>query len=98
MSLYEMRGVSFASFMSKWDSLGRDHAGQIAGASDLIVKGPELLERYLTDSAASQLAMIATWNDLGEGTGIERNYDYYYKGEWLPPHAFMGRIRAAQCQ
>jgi hypothetical protein len=98
MSVSDMRGVSFAHFMAKWDSMGRDHGNQIATAADHVVKGPELLERYLTDSSGSQLAMIATWNDLGEGTGIERNYDYYYKGEWLPPHAFMGRIRAAQCQ
>ncbi|HEY6078611.1 MAG TPA: DUF5010 domain-containing protein, partial [Polyangiaceae bacterium] len=98
MSLSNMRGVSFAHFMSKWDSLNRDHAGQIATASDQIIKGPELLERYLADSATAHLALIATWNDLGEGTGVARNYDYYYQGAWLPPHAFMGRIRAAQCQ
>jgi hypothetical protein len=42
--------------------------------------------------------MIATWNDLGEGTGITRNYDYYHQGEWLPPDTFMSRLRAAQCE
>jgi hypothetical protein len=42
--------------------------------------------------------MIATWNDLGEGTGIEHNYDYYAEGAWLPPNAFMQRIRASQCE
>jgi hypothetical protein len=41
--------------------------------------------------------MIATWNDLGEGTGITRNYDYYCRGAWLPPHAFMQLIRGSQC-
>jgi hypothetical protein len=70
----------------------------LATPDDLIVKGPELLEQYLAASQTSNLAMIATWNDLGEGTGITRNYDYYYQGAWLPPHTFMRSIRTSQCQ
>jgi hypothetical protein len=41
--------------------------------------------------------VIATWNDMGEGTGITRNYDYYAAGEWLEPDAFLKDIRATQC-
>ena len=51
----------------------------------------------LTSSLDAHIAVIATWNDLGEGTGIERNYDYYGGGAWLPPTAFMGLTRASQC-
>ena len=45
----------------------------------------------------ANVAVVATWNDLGEGTGIERNYDYYLAGAWSPPTAFMSVTRAAQC-
>jgi hypothetical protein len=99
LSRYETKGVSFASFMAKWDSHGRDGGSQAPAptAEDRIVKGPELLEQYLQESADTNLTMLATWNDLGEGTGLTRNFDYYYQGQWLPPHAFMSRIRAVQC-
>jgi hypothetical protein len=97
-SHYNIQGVTQDHFMVKWDSLGRDHPGDIATSSDQIVKGPELLQQALDSSAASDLAVFATWNDLGEGTGIHRNYDYYEKGKWLTPHAFMSILRAAQCK
>ena len=101
MSHSEMNGVSYDHFMVKWDSFGRDtklNPVPPATATDQLIKGPELLEKYLVDSAASNLAVIATWNDLGEGTGVSRNYDYFYQGQWLPPHTFMSRIRASQCE
>lgn len=101
LSRSSMNGVTYDHFMVKWDSLGRDvkdNPPPPALPTDQLIKGPELLEQYLADSASSNLALIATWNDLGEGTGVSRNYDYSYRGEWLPPHAFMGRIRASQCE
>jgi Domain of unknown function (DUF5010) len=98
LSHSDMGGITFDHFMAKWDTVGRENNGRLATASDQIVKGPALLEQYLAKSATSNLAMIATWNDLGEGTGLTRNYDYYYQGAWLPPNAFMSRIRASQCQ
>jgi hypothetical protein len=98
MSQSNMKGVTFAHFMAKWDAIGRENEGRLATPSDLLVKGPELLEQYLQASEGSNLAMIATWNDLGEGTGLTRNYDYYYQGAWLPPNAFMSSIRASQCE
>lgn len=100
MSHSDMNGVTYDHFMAKWDSLGRDVRDnpQPAAPTDQLIKGPELLEQYLTASASSNLAVIATWNDLGEGTGVSRNYDYFYRGEWLPPNAFMSRIRASQCE
>jgi hypothetical protein len=84
-------------FMVKWDSLGRDSPGAIATSSDRILKGPTLLDDLLASSQDAQIAVIPTWNDLGEGTGIERNYDYYVGGAWLTPTAFMERTRRAQC-
>ncbi len=97
LSHSDMKGVTFDHFMVKWDSLGRDKGATPATAGDLLIKGPELLEQYLKASETSNLVTIGTWNDLGEGTGITRNYDYSYQGEWLPPNAFMSRIRASQC-
>ena len=92
-----MNGVTLDHFMVKWDSLGRDTPGAIATSTTRILKGPALLDQMLASSQDAQIAVIATWNDLGEGTGVERNYDYYAEGAWLPPTAFMGRTRADQC-
>jgi hypothetical protein len=93
-----LNGVTLDHFMVKWDSIGRDMPGAIATSATRMIKGTSLLEQMLASSLDAQIAMIATWNDLGEGTGIERNYDYYAEGAWLPPNAFMGRIRASQCE
>ncbi|APR79115.1 Hypothetical protein A7982_04462 [Minicystis rosea] len=97
-SHYKIKDVTHDHFMVRWDSLGRDHPGEIATESDRVVKGPELLIKALETSAASDVAVFGTWNDLGEGTGINRNYDYYDHGAWLGPHAFMSLVRAAQCK
>jgi hypothetical protein len=92
-----MNGVTMDHFMAKWDSLGRDKPGAIASSADRMIKGPALLKERLAESQDAQIAVIATWNDLGEGTGIERNYDYYVAGAWSPPTTFMSVTRAAQC-
>src|SRR6266540_3363065 len=92
-----MNGITLDHFMVKWDSIGRDSPGAIATSTTRIVKGTALLDQMLASSRDAQIAVIATWNDLGEGTGIERNYDYYAEGSWLAPTAFMGRTRADQC-
>ena len=97
MSHSTLGGVTLDHFMVKWDPLGRDEPGAIATAADHILKGTDLLTSRLTQSQDASIAVIATWNDLGEGTGIERNYDYYIGGAWSPPTAFMGLTRAAQC-
>jgi len=90
-------GLTFDSAMVKWDSLGRDDPGVIATAQTLIVKGPEILTQVLGASVGANLLLLETWNDLGEGTGITRNYDYYENGSWLAPSVFMDAIRASQC-
>jgi hypothetical protein len=97
MSESTMNGVKLDQFMVKWDSLGRDDPGHIATQNDQLFKDESLLKQRLIDSASAQLAVVATWNDLGEGTGIERNYDYYANGAWLEPDAFIMDIRASQC-
>jgi hypothetical protein len=96
-SSYTMSNTRLDHSMVRWDSMGRDQAGAIATSTDRIFKGPDDLNEYLATSADADMAVIATWNDLGEGTGIARNYDYYSGGEWLPPHAFMSLIRQSQC-
>jgi len=92
-----LNGVTLDHYMVKWDPVGRDRPGAIASASDGIIKGTGLLADRLASSQDAAVAVIATWNDLGEGTGIERNYDYYVAGSWAPPTAFMNVTRAAQC-
>ena len=83
--------------MVRWDSVGRDQPGEIATTEDRMQKGPQLLEEFLASSSDADIAVITTWNDLGEGTGIHRNYDYFYGDSWLPPHHFLSLIRASQC-
>ena len=83
--------------MVRWDAINRDRPGQLATKYDRCVKGGQILERVLKDSQDAELLVLATWNDLGEGTGIERNYDYYIAGAWAPPTKFMSLTRAAQC-
>jgi hypothetical protein len=89
--------LTFDNAFVKFDSLGRDMPGAIATASSSIAKGPTILEQTLAESANDDLFLLETWNDLGEGSGVTRNYDYYWHGNWLTPDAFMGLIRAAQC-
>jgi len=50
----------------------------------------------LAESSDADLLVLATWNDLGEGTGVHRNYDYYAGGKWLEPDHFMRLIRDSQ--
>ena len=90
-------GLTFDNGMVKWDSLGRDTPGAIATATTRMHKGTQILAQVLQESAGADLLLLETWNDLGEGTGITRNYDYYWQGAWLPPDAFMTKIRASQC-
>jgi hypothetical protein len=82
--------------MVRWDATNRDRPGQLATKYDRCVKGGQILERVLRDSQDAELLVLATWNDLGEGTGVGRNYDYYVDGRWLPPHYFMQLIRNSQ--
>lgn len=96
-SVYTLHGETVTHAMVRWDTTGRDGLEEPAPPSTLLHKGPELLEQVLTDSADSELLVLATWNDLGEGTGIHRNYDYYYEGQFLEPLHFLSLIRDAQC-
>jgi hypothetical protein len=82
--------------MVRWDAINRDRPGAIANKYDRCVKGGQILQRALRDSRDAELLILATWNDLGEGTGVGRNYDYYVDGRWLPPHYFMQLIRNSQ--
>jgi hypothetical protein len=61
-----------------------------------VIKDGSLLQRVLRETQDSELLVIATWNDLGEGTGINRNYDYYFHGQWQRPDYFMRLIRSSQ--
>jgi hypothetical protein len=92
-----LNSVTLDHFMVKWDSVGRDRPGAIASSTDRIIKGPSLLADRLSSSQDAAVAVIATWNDLGEGTGIGPNYDYYIAGSWSAPTAFISETRASQC-
>jgi hypothetical protein len=84
--------------MVKWDSVGRDRPGELATEGDRMLKDSALLRRVLSESSDADVLVIATWNDIGEGTGVHRNYDYYAyeEGRWLEPDHFMRLIRASQ--
>jgi hypothetical protein len=82
--------------MVKWDAVGRDRPGEMAKETDRVIKDSALLKRVLADSADAEILVLATWNDLGEGTGVHRNYDYYSGGKWLEPDHFMRLIRDSQ--
>jgi len=91
-----MNGHVIDHAMVRWDAVGRDRPGELAVPGDLLVKGSELLERVLHESSDAELLVLATWNDLGEGTGINRNYDYWAGGSWLSPEHFMRKVRVSQ--
>ena len=91
-----MRGHIIDHAMVKWDAVGRDHAGEPPKASDLIVKDDRFLRKVLKESEDAEVLVLATWNDLGEGTGINRAYDYYFRGQWQRPDYFMRVTRKAQ--
>eukprot|EP00884_Botryococcus_braunii_P015048 jgi/Botrbrau1/23544/Bobra.0141s0015.1 len=63
------------------------------------IKDTSRLLQVLDFTAANgaNYAVLATWNDLGEGTGINRNYDYYVGGSWQLPTYFMDVVRKYQC-
>jgi hypothetical protein len=82
--------------MVRWDSVGRDRPGDVAKSSDRLVKDGEVLKQVLSNTSDGELLILATWNDLGEGTSFNRNYDYYVGGRWLEPDYFMRLIRASQ--
>jgi hypothetical protein len=84
--------------MVKWDATGRDRPGELPRPSDFILKDSSIMEKVLADSKSAELLVIATWNDLGEGTGINRNYDYYWGGKWQRPDYFMRLIRQSQSE
>jgi hypothetical protein len=96
MSRSRLNGHVIDHAMVKWDAVGRDRPGEIANNGDRLVKDGALLKQVLASSTDAELLILATWNDLGEGTGVNRNYDYYAGGRWLEPDYFMRIIRASQ--
>lgn len=91
-----MNGHVIDHAMVRWDATGRDRPDEAPRPGDLLIKDGELLKRVLDESKDAELLVLATWNDLGEGTGVNRNYDYYVRGQWLAPHHFMSMIRDSQ--
>ena len=92
----KLKGHVIDHAMVKWDSVGRDRPGELPRQTDLIIKDASVLSRVLDETRDSELLVIATWNDLGEGTGLNRNYDYYFHGQWQRPDYFMQLIRKSQ--
>jgi hypothetical protein len=92
------RGKTLSHAMVRWDSTSRSNK-QIereGNAQDRLYKNADLLKVFLDDTQNDDLAVIATWNDLGEGTGINRCYDYYWDGKFHSPTVFMNMVRASQ--
>ena len=98
-----MNGITVDHAIVKWDPIGRDtfqtpssYNVRVAGSADNLKKGGEFLQSILDGSEDADILVLGTWNDLGEGTGINRNYDYYYQGSWLAPNYFMNKVRHSQ--
>jgi Domain of unknown function (DUF5010) len=91
-----LKGHVIDHAMVKWDAVGRERPRQLPRPTDLIIKDASVFSRVLDETRDSELLVIATWNDLGEGTGINRNYDYYFHGQWQRPDYFMQLIRRSQ--
>ncbi|MDI3289943.1 DUF5010 domain-containing protein [Polyangium sp. 15x6] len=91
-----LKGHVIDHAMVKWDAVGRDHPGKLPRQTDLIIKDAVVFSRVLEETRDAELLVIATWNDLGEGTGIHRNYDYYFHGQWQRPDYFMQLLRKSQ--
>ncbi len=91
-------GITLAHAMVRWDSIARSHnrTERRATAHDVLVKGDAKLRHVLNSTRDADLLVIATWNDLGEGTGINRTYDYYDQGKWLRPDHFLQLIQRSQ--
>lgn len=83
----EQRSLTEARSRETLDGHVIDHA---------TVKGSELLEQVLHDSSDAELLVLTSWNDLGQGCSIHRNYDYWANGSWLSPEHFMRKIRVSQ--
>jgi len=91
-----LNGHTVEHAMVRWDAVGRDRPKDVAKPSDRLIKDGSVLKQVLSYSSNAELLILATWNDLGEGTGVNRNYDYYAGGRWLEPDYFMRMIRASQ--
>jgi hypothetical protein len=91
-------GITLSHAMPRWDSTSRwnDQVEARAKEGDLLVKDASVLKEILDGTTESDILVLATWNDLGEGTGINRCYDYYLNGEWKQPDYFMQLIRRSQ--
>ncbi|HSC87569.1 MAG TPA: DUF5010 domain-containing protein, partial [Polyangiaceae bacterium] len=93
----EMNGLVIDHAMPRWDSFGREKPGQIAPSNGILqVKDGKVLQSVLDGSKDADLLILATWDDLGEGTGINRSYDYFFDGYWQAPDVFMQMIRKSQ--
>ena len=86
-----MNGLILDHAMVRWDDIRNNEV--IATPEHELHKGPEHLEALMESTQDADIVVLATWNDLGEGTGINRNYDYYDEGKWLEPDHFMKIIR-----
>jgi hypothetical protein len=91
-------GIKVSHSMIRWDSISRDNKFKPRRASrvDRLVKDDRILKQVLAQTKDSDILVLATWNDLGEGTGINRSYDYFWDGQWQKPTFFMEQIRASQ--
>lgn len=91
-------GVTLTHAMVRWDDTARLNKQQERAVipEDKIYKDDILLKRLLNETKNSDILVIATWNDLGEGTGINRCVDYYWDEKWQKPTHFMDLIRTSQ--
>jgi hypothetical protein len=90
--------LSYVHAMPRWDSVSRDSGSveRAAKESDRIVKDDELLIKILNETISDDMVTLGTWNDLGEGTGVNRSYDYWWDGRWHSPDHFLKLMQRSQ--
>ena len=90
--------LTLSHSMVRWDPVSRANSNKERRVrpDEMLVKDDAILKQVLNETRDSDILVLATWNDLGEGTGINRCFDYYWDGEWKQPTHFMNLIRRSQ--
>lgn len=89
---------ALANAMVRWDHTARENNNTEIKArpGERLLKDDQRLIEVLNATQNVDYLVLATWNDLGEGTGINRCFDYYWGGRWRTPDHFLQLIRRSQ--
>jgi hypothetical protein len=98
ISISEFGSLSVSLAMTQWDSRARDKGISQNHGGGRVVDDGTILKSFLADATRYDLSVIATWNDIGEGTGVNRAVGYKFRGKELPAETFLDQIRSSRCE